>query len=67
MLYYTQVRAAVGDYIDSIGSDNVEVCINHAKFLRKVAGDNTAVRVIKRCDQVVPEPLGNILNPGESK
>jgi hypothetical protein len=50
--YWAQYRAPAGNWVDSIGTDNQERAIEHARYLVK-STDAEDARVIERVDTQV--------------
>lgn len=51
MKYYLQTQAPAGNWVDNLGSDDIESLKGHASWLHEVKGQQ--VRIVERNDVVV--------------
>jgi len=55
MRYWMQVQAPGGNWVDSLGANDIESCLAHGDYLTQEHGKVT--RVIERMDVVIAAPI----------
>ena len=50
-MYFLQIKAPAGNWVDTLGSYSKKSCVQHGKWQR--TANAKQVRVVKRTDQVV--------------